>query len=309
MQRRRLARPLRLAIPALAAAALGAVVPAGPAAAQAIAAVVNGDPITTTDVDQQMVFLKIIKRPASRADALEQIVSDQIKLRQANKYGIDASDQDLSSTLARIAASAKLTSQGLADALQKNKAATNSIRNHLHALAAWDNYVRARNKSLSVSEEDVTAAIARMGGMTKDATDYTLQQIVVVVPVNASQDVGAQRQREAQALRTRFDGCGTGLALARALPDVAIKPAFNREAKDLAEGARKELEQTQSGRLTQPQRSGTGFEMIAICAKDDGADRTTLRDTVQANLVRDRLAAVGDQMYKELRATAVVEKR
>ena len=281
---------------------------ARPVRAQTIAAVVNGDPITSADIEQEIILRRILRKPATRDEALEDLVADRLKLHEANKYGVDANDADLSQTLSRIAAQANLNSGTFSAALQKNKASTDVIRDHLHALAAWNNYVRARNKGMSVSDEDVTAALAKDPGKVEDATELTLQEVVLVTPVNAGAGDVEQRIREAQSLRTRFTDCGSGIALARGLPNVAIKEAFRRSAKGLTETARKALEQTPNGHLTPPERSASGVQMYAVCGKDQD-DRTTIRDSVRADLTADRLSSIGDRMYKDLRATAVIEKR
>ncbi len=279
-----------------------------PARAQTIAATVNGDPITSADIEQEIILRRILHKSSTRDEAVEDLVADRLKLHEANKYGVDANDSDLSQTLSRIAGQANLTSQTFSAALQKNKASTDIIRDHLHAVAAWNNYVKARNKGMSVTDDDVTTTLTKNPGKVEDATELTLQEIVFVTPVNAGAADVEQRIREAQALRTRFTDCGSGIALARGLPNVAIKEAFRRSAKGLTETARKALEQTPNGHLTTPERSANGVQMYAVCGKDQD-DKTTIRDSVRADLITDRLSSIGDRMYKELRATAVVEKR
>lgn len=286
-----------------------ALLPAGPALAQSIAATVNGDPITTVEVDEQMKFLRLIHEPASREEAVESLVADRIKLRQANKYGIDASDASLTQTLSQLALKANTNANALVQSLQSAKLNTDLVRSHIRALAAWNEYVRSRNKSLSVSEEDVSAAIAKDAKLQKGDTDYTLQQIVFVVPVGASPAIIEQRLREAQALRQRFQDCSSGLPLARALPDVAVKPPITKTAGSLSAATKAALEQTSKGRLTAPDRTASGVEMIAVCSVTDDADKSSVRDTVQARLLTERLSKQADQLYKEVRALAVVDKR
>ena len=73
--------------------------------------------------------------------------------------------------------------------------------------------------------------------------------------------------------------------------------------------ARKTLLETQSGHLTAPERVANGIQMIAVCNKDTNADQTSIRESVQDDLMRDRLEVQAKQMYKDLRSTAVVERR
>jgi peptidyl-prolyl cis-trans isomerase SurA len=223
------ARRLRAAAPAVLALGLYAAAPPPPAFAQAIEAVANGDPITTAEVEDQMRFLRVIRKPASRDAAVEDLIADRLKLKEANRYGLDASDTDLSQTLNRLAKSLNMQPEALATALQRAKASSDSIRNHFRAVAAWNNYVRSRNKALNVSEEDITAALAKDTNRAKQDADFTLQQIVFVVPSGASMATIEQRTREAQALRSRFENCATGMPLARAEPDVRINPPHPRD--------------------------------------------------------------------------------
>ena len=294
--------------PALIALTLFALAPAAPAAAQAIAATVNGDPITTIEIDEQMKFLRLIHQPATREAALEDLIADRLKLRQANKFGIDATEAGLTQVLNQIALRNKTTSQALIASFQTSKANTDLIRSHLRALSAWNEYVKSRNKGLSVSDQDVTAALAADANLGKGLTEYQLQEVVFIVPLNSAPGVVEQRMREAQSLRARFSDCPTGLALARALPDVAVKPPISKASSTLPEATLKSLQQTGKGRLTPPERTGTGITMIAVCGTDDDIDRSSIRDNVQSKLLTDRLAKQADSLYKDLRATAVVQK-
>jgi peptidyl-prolyl cis-trans isomerase SurA len=278
------------------------------ASAQAIAVTVNGDPITTQDVEEQMKFLRIIRQPASREAAVESLVADRLKLHEANRFGISATDTDLTQTLNRVAAAAKMQPQALSNALQAAKGNSELIRQHFLAVAAWNNYVRARNKGLNVSEQDVNAALAKDANLAKNDADFTLQQIIFVIPHGSNPAAIEQRLHEAQALRERFQDCSSGLPLARALPDVGVKPRITRSANSMNEAMRKTLEDTPKGKLTPPSRSAEGIEMVAVCAKDDQADRTTVRDNVQDDLVAERLTKIADRMYQDLRKTAVIEK-
>ena len=293
----------------VAALAIMSAIPARPAFAQALAAIVNGDPITSTEVDEEMKFRRLIRQPATRGEALEDLVADRLKLRAANRAGVDANDTSFSQALNQIATRAKTTSTALLNDFQRAKLNIDLIRSHVRSAAAWNEFVKSRYKALSVSQSEIDAAIAKDASLAKGSTDYTLQQIVFVLPVGAGPGVVEQRMREAQALRGRFSDCAQGIPLARALPDVAVKAQVVKTAVSMSEGTRKALEQVQKGRLTNPERTISGLEMVAVCNRSEDGDTSSVRDTVQSNLMVERLAKEADRMYKELRDRAVVEKR
>ena len=279
----------------------------GPAQAQAIVTAVNGDPITTYDIDQQTKLLRMAHKPAGPKDALESVIAEHLKYIEARRNGVDASDSDMQSALARLAAGAKMQPQAWLAAAQKNKIDTDTIRNSLRSTGAWDAYVRNRNKTLGVSEEDVTAQLARQGTNAK-ITDYDLREVVFIVPLSASPAVVEGRIKEAQALRNRFADCETGLPLARALSDVAIKQRTEKASDALSEAMRNLLAETPRGRLTTPQRGPTGIEMVAVCNKIEDSDPTTLRERVQKELLNDKLQSLSEQMYKDVRDKAVLSR-
>ena len=277
------------------------------AKAQAIVTAVNGDPITTFDIDEHAKILKLTRRPAGREAALEDVIADRLKFDEARKWGIDAADSDITAVLARLAAESKMQPQAWAEAAQRAHIDMDTVRYHLRALGAWDAFVRSRNKTLGVSDEEISAQLAKQGTAAK-ITDYDLRQVVFVVPVGASPAVIDARIKEAQALRNRFTDCESGLPLARALPDVAVKEPTNRASDTLSPELRNLLADTPKGRLTTPNRDASGIEMIAVCDKTEDSEPTTLRERVQKELLNDKLAVQAEDMYKTLRASAVVSK-
>ena len=276
-----------------------------PALAQAVVTAVNGDPITTFDVSEYEKILRLEHKPASPADALEAVVADRLRYDEARHWGVDATDSDLSATLQRTAAAVKMDVNAFTQASSKAKIDLDTVRGHLRASAAWDNLVRARNKGVGATEDEINAAIAKGG--TDKVTSYRLQQIVFVVPANPSPAILQARLDAAKALRNRFDGCNDGLQLARQLPDVAVKEPMSRTSDSFSPALRKVLAETQRGMLTVPDRTTNGIEMIAVCDKSDG-DSNTLHDQVQKDIISEKLIGVSAQMYKDLRKTAVISK-
>lgn len=301
-----IASATRAAALLLAVAGAAASLGAGPAAAQAVVTAVNGDPITSFDVSEYEKILRLERKPASHADALEAVVGDRLRYDEARHWGIDSSDSDMTAALQKTAASVKMDVQTFSQAAGRAKINIDTIRTHLRAMAAWDNLVRARNKGVGVSEEEIAAAIAKGG--TDKVTNYRLQQVIFVLPVNPTPAIVEGRLAEAKALRNRFDGCETGLQLARSLPNVAIKEPMSRSSDALSPGLRKVLAETQRGMLTPPDRSTNGVEMVAVCDKDDAKDDSTLHEQVQKNLIAGKLVAVSEQMYRDLRKSAVISK-
>ena len=70
----------------------GALVCAGPAAAQVIVSSINGDPITNIDIDQRMKLLRVLRQNATRDAAIESFYADRLKTQETSKFGINPRD-------------------------------------------------------------------------------------------------------------------------------------------------------------------------------------------------------------------------
>jgi peptidyl-prolyl cis-trans isomerase SurA len=286
---------------------LGLALASPPVRAQVIVESVNGDPITTVDLEMRMRMLRVQHKPATREAAIDDLIADRLKQRETNKYSIDANDQDQANYLNTEAKTLNLNSQAYLANLARAGVSTDHVKAHLHSAAAWYNYIHALNRNVGVSERDIKAEMAKQD-KRKQTADYIMHQIVLVVPLNASGEVFQRRMREAEALRTRFTDCATGLQLARSLPDAAVKEQLSRNAASFSEQVRDLLDRTPVGHLTPPTRGSGGVEMLAICQKFENADDSTLHDRISALLLDQHLKKESDRLYAEVRAHAVITK-
>src|ERR1700754_1057811 len=92
----------RLAVTACVTLTLSAI--AHPAHAQAVVVMVNGDPVTTFDIEQRskLIALTTHKTPA-RQDVIQELIDDRLKIKEAKKFGVDLSASDTEETYAGMA--------------------------------------------------------------------------------------------------------------------------------------------------------------------------------------------------------------
>ncbi|MDP2355815.1 MAG: hypothetical protein Q8M31_07100 [Beijerinckiaceae bacterium] len=275
--------------------------------AQSLVATVNDSPITNYDLEQRVRLLRVLREPASPAAALESIIEDRIKAAETRKYGISPSAQDAGQELARIAARKKIPGPSLGPALQSARVDTQHWQDHGRAQVGWRGYVSALNKGVSVSETEVRAELARRG--SKRSQDYNLRPVVFVVPRNASSGEAEGRAREAASFRTRFTDCESGLQFARALRDVAIRPQITRSLSSLPDSLADTIEKTPVGRLTPPQRTADGYEMIAVCGAGRAGSESSAAQEVRQELLAKKLEGVEEKLYAPLRKRAIVVRR
>ena len=280
---------------------------AAPARAQQLVATVNDSPVTNFDVEQRAKLNRVLRLPTTREALLEGIYEDRLKLAETKKYGMQPSEQDAMGMIGRTAAQLKTQPQILYASMQKAGVSADAIKEHFGASYAWSAYVRTLNKTLDVSQTQIRAELAKKG--SKGGADYSIRQIVFIVPTSASPAILQNRMREAEGLRNRFTDCAAGSQLARQLPDVAVKEAITRSSATLPDQLAEVIGRTQIGHLTPPSRTSGGIEMLAVCGKTDAKDSDAAADSVRQELLGVRYDQEAIRLYKEIRAKAVVVNR
>ena len=273
--------------------------------AQAVVATVNDDPVTNVDIEQHTRILKVLKKNAGRDAALESIFEARLKLIETSKYKISPSDPEIGAALAFTAHSFKIQPQQLLMALQRAGVTEDQWKQKWKAEAAWMGYIRALNRTLEVSENEVRGELARQG--KSRATEYSLRQVIFVVPNGASGAVLQARFNEAQQFRGKFNGCAEGIEAARAARDVAVREPITRSASALGDQLRDILDKTEVGKLTQPSRGPQGIEMIAVCGKSTRED-SAAADAVRNEILSKKLEGESARRYQEVRNKAIIVK-
>ena len=159
--------------------------------------------------------------------------------------GAEASDSEVDTALATMAGRMRMSAEQLTQALAKSGVNAATLKHRIRADIVWPQLVRGRYQaSLQIGEKEI---IASTEPKTDDVGyDYYLRPILFLVPAGSSEAFIDGRRREAEALRSRFQGCEEGLTFVRALKDVAIREQVIRSSADLPAELRKLLEESRS---------------------------------------------------------------
>lgn len=302
----RLSARLRL----LTAAAFGLVaagVIAAPAAAQSVVAVVNGQPILSSEIAARTALQKLSGGKPDKS-AKDELIDEKLKVAEAKRYGFVASDAQVDAAFASIAQRVKLSPEMFAKAIGQRGVSERTLKDRLRAEIGWAQLVRRKYQS-QFANRDVTAAIAARGTVSNKATQYTLRQVVFVMPKNASEAQSAQRRKEAIGARGRFPGCDQAVQFASQLRDVAAREPVTRTSGQLGKEMNDMLSKTKIGGLTEPQRGDAGWEMIAVCERRDVNDDSSMKAQMMEEVGLKESQAQSDKYLAQLRAKAVIENR
>jgi hypothetical protein len=109
-----------------------------PATAQQIVALVNGEPITSLDVDNRTRLITAFsRRQPPRKEVVDELIDQKVKLRQAKRLDIDITDAMVERAFASIGSQSGRNSAQLAAALREAGIDPQSFKTKLRADLAW----------------------------------------------------------------------------------------------------------------------------------------------------------------------------
>ena len=295
------------------ALALAAIVSGvSPARAQAVAVMVNGEPITHLDIEQRtkLNFLTMRKQ-MPKAEVTEELINEKVKIKEAKRFGVDPTSSDIDQAYSGMSSRMRLTPDQLTKSLESQGIRPETLKARLRADMVWSSLVRGRYKeSLQVGEKDVAAAASEGGEPTQtEAFEYRMQPIVLIVPRGSPPAAIELRRKEAESLRERVQSCEQANSYFKSMQNAAIRDIVTKTSADLPIPLRELLDKTQVGRLTPPEITKQGVEMVALCDR-----KTTKVDTPKKREIREKMYA---QKYEakskaylnDIRKAAMIEYR
>jgi peptidyl-prolyl cis-trans isomerase SurA len=283
----------------------------GSAWAQNVAAFVNGEPITQLDVDQRSKLLEASTRKApSRQEVLDELINEKLEIREAKRWGIEASNEDVDQAFTGAAQRAHLTTDQFIQELNKAGVTPQTYRAKLRAQIVWPSLVRGRyQSSLEIFDKDILSEmINKKTDEVASNFDYTLRPILFIVPSGAPPSTFEDRKREAEGLRSRFTSCDQGLSFVRGLNGVVVQNQIVRSSADVPPELRKGLDSVPVGQLTAPEITKLGVEMFAVCGKDPSkADNSPDKRQAREALLSQKFEQQSKKYLQQLRHDALIE--
>lgn len=295
----------------VAATSLSIAVMTPPAFASEIKYVVNDIPVTTGDIAHRAAFLKLQRK---KGDAAQEMIDQTLRMAEAKRLGIRISDAQVEAAYQRFASSNKMQLSQLDGVMAKSGVSKEHFKEFIRAQMAWNQALSARYRSGdgtgAVSEQDLVRKMLEKGGAKPSATEYMLQQVIFVVPAAERSATLAKRKREADAMRTRFNGCNTTREFAKGLIDVTVRDLGRVLAPQLPADWAEQVKATKVGGATPTRETDRGVEFIGICSSREVSDDKVAQMVFQGESSGDKNADELSKKYvDELKAKARIVKR
>ncbi len=301
---------LRYLMAITAIAITAAIAVAVPARAQTVVVLVNGDPVTTFDVEQRSKLIKLgAPKPPTRQEVIEELINDKLKIQLLKRYAIPDVDKDVDNALTNMARRMRASPKQFTDNLAQQGVVSETLKSRLKADIVWNQIIRGRfQSSFQFSDKDVADRVKAKNPDDANVVgyDYTLRPILFVVPRGSPPAAYEARVKEAEALRTRFQTCDGGIEAARGLLYVAVRPQVVKGSAELPVSLRDMLGKTEIGRLTTPETAQQGVEIYALCGKKQ-SENAPAKKEVRDEMYNEAFKTHAVQFMKELRSQAMIE--
>ena len=173
-------------------------------------AIVNGEIITQTDIDQRVALLAIANDapiPANEIDRVRQqvlsnLIDETLQIQAAKAEEIEITDADIDKTVARVAGNVKQTPDQMAAYLKSRGSSIRSIRRQIQGEIAWRRLQQQKiESSVNVGDEEVKAVLERLNA-SKGAEEYKVGEIFLSSAPDQVPQTMAKANQIIEQLRT-----------------------------------------------------------------------------------------------------------
>ncbi len=242
------------------------------------------------------------------------MIEQTLRLAEARRLGINISDAQVDQAYARFASSNKMQLKQLDGIMAQSGVTKQHSKEFIRAQMAWNQALAARYRAEQggggTSEQEMVRRMLEKGGSKPSATEYMLQQVIFVVPASERKSSMAKRKREAESMRSRFNGCETTRQFAKGLLDVTVRDLGRFLAPQLPTDWADQIKKTKVGTATAVRETENGVEFIGVCSAREVSDDKVAQLMFDAEgKGNDQTEALNAKYIGELKAKARIVKR
>ncbi len=275
--------------------------------------VVNNSPVTSYDIQRRAAFLQLQRRGGGQEAAAQELIDQTLRQAEIQRLNIRVSDDDVAQAYQRFASSNNMSIAQMDQVMAQTGVTKQHFLDFIRSQMGWGQALqaRARHDQTSMSEQDVVQRMLQQGGEKPSATEYTLQQVIFVVPTAERGARLATRRREAEAMRARFQGCDTTREFATGLIDVTVRDLGRVLEPQLPPDWADPIKSSRAGAATIVRDTERGVEFIGICSAREVSDDTVAQAVFEAeNLGNSEDSDALSKTYTdELRGRAQIVQR
>ena len=235
-------------------------------------AIVNGEIITQSDIDQRLALLAIAnggQLPADEIDRLRQqvlrnLIDETLQIQAARAAEITIKPVDIDRTLVRVASNTKQSVEQLTAMLEANGSSINTMRRQIEGEIAWTRLQRAKiESSISVGEEEVKAILDKMNA-AKGTQEFRVGEIFLSATAGNETQALANANRILEQLRNGASFAGYARQYSEASTAAVGGDLGWVRPEQLPEPIAAQLRSMGPGQVSQPIPVQGGFSIVAV---------------------------------------------
>lgn len=235
-------------------------------------AIVNGEVITQTDIDQRLALLAISNGgtiPANEIDRLRQqvlrnLIDETLQIQAARAEEIEINEADIDKTVERVAGNVKQTPAQMADYLKSRGSSIRSIRRQILGEIAWRRLQSKKIESgISVGDEEVQAVIDKLNA-SKGTEEYRVGEIFLSATSANEEQAAANAQKVFAALQQGGSFVGYARQFSEASTAAVGGDLGWVRAEQLPDQLANAVRQMRPGQVSAPIKVPGGYSIIAV---------------------------------------------
>ncbi len=238
-------------------------------------ALVNGDVITDTDLEQRLNLVIAAnggkvgddERARLRLQVLRNLIDERLQIQEAKAKEITVEGKDIDDTFGRVAKNFKRTSGTFDGYLRERGASATTLRQQIRAELAWNRLLRRKVEPfVNVGDDEVQQVIAQLQ-KAKGQEEYRVGEIFLAAPVG--QD--SAQMATATNIVSQVRQGGSFVAYARQFSESASAATGGdlgwMRAAQLPESESGVLAALKPGQVSEPVHVSGGIAVLALVDK------------------------------------------
>lgn len=166
-------------------------------------AIVNGDVITGTDVDQRLALIVLAnggkiteeERDRLRVQVLRNLIDESLQILQAKSNDIAVAKDEVEQSFTRVSQNFKRTPQQMREYLRSQGSSERSIKRQIEGEMAWSRLLRRKVEPfVNISDEEVKSIMERLTA-SKGTQEYHVGEIFMYATPENAADIVANMRR------------------------------------------------------------------------------------------------------------------
>lgn len=238
-------------------------------------AIVNGDVITDTDIDQRLNLVLAAnqgevssdERMRLRLQVVRNLIDEKLQIQEATSKEVTINTPEIDQAFGRVASNFKMNPTQFADYLNVRGTSLTSMKQQIHAELAWSRLLRRRVEPfINVGDDEVQTLIDRLNA-AKGTEEYRIAEIFLTATPENAEQIRANAQRIVEQVR----GGASFVAYARQFSEASTAAVggdlgWVRSAQ-LSTELQPVVESLPEGQVSNPIQISGGFAIVALVDK------------------------------------------